>query len=354
MEIQGGFFVNLNFIPTITQDGTIGLFNFEVNDIYHSSYGAYTEAFEKFIIPSGLQDFVKVNSSVRILDICYGMGYNTRAAIKTCLKTNPACSVFIDCLEIDSDVFVFSFLSKQDQFDFNMLDYFNADLFNNLNIIDSIYRILENEKLEDFIDLDTRDFFTENKNDILKDLSDDKTTPGLHNIYYRYVSSRNIKKDRITPKDSTISAQAYLKDARKALGEIEGNYDFIFLDAFTPTKLPTLWSVEFFTKLKQPLNISGNITTYSNSAAVRNGMLEAGFFVGKTEKGTIAFRDENLIKTPLDEKSLGLLNSRAGIPFYDKNLNASKNDILELRKKMVSESTKQSSSGFLKNYTKNK
>ena len=135
---------------------------------------------------------------------------------------------------------------------------------------------------------------------------------------------------------------------------LEGTYDFIFLDAFTPTKLPTLWSVEFFRELYKLLNSKGNITTYSNSAAVRNGMIESGFFVGKTEKGTIAFKDKSLLTNPLDEKSLGLLKTRAGIPFYDKNLNSTAEDILALRKKMIAESDLQSSSKFLKNYTKNK
>lgn len=346
--------MNLNFIPTFTQDGSIGLFNPAVNDIYHSSYGAYTEAFEKFIYPSELANFVKVNSAVRILDICYGMGYNTKAAIKTCMGTNVDCSVFIDCLEIDFDVFVFSFLSKQEKFAFNVLDFFEPNFVVNFQIIDSIYKILENENFTNFLDTEISDFFIKNKKEIYKCLSEVKSSVCLHNIYYRYISERNIKKSAKPLNSQKISILPRLKDARFALEEIEGNYDVIFLDAFTPTKLPTLWSVEFFTKLKNLLNENGNITTYSNSAAVRNGMIQAGFFVGKTSKGTIAFKNPDLLREPLDEKSLGLLGTRAGIPFYDKNLNSTKEEILLLREKMVAESDKQSSSGFLKNYTKNK
>ena len=181
-----------------------------------------------------------------------------------------------------------------------------------------------------------------------------KINVNLHNIYYEYISNRNIRKDEINLKHPNISLIPRLRDAREALGVLGGSYDFIFLDAFTPMKLPTLWSVEFFSKLKELLNENGNLTTYSNSAAIRNGMKEAGFFVGKTLHGTIAFKNKNLLKSPLDEKSLGLIDTRAGIPFYDKNLNSTKEEILELRKKMVAESIKQSSSSFLKNYTKNK
>ncbi len=346
--------MNFNFIPTYTHDGSIGLFNPVVDDIYHSSYGAYTEAMEKFITPSGLEDFVKVNPEVRILDICYGMGYNTKASIKTCLKINSECSIFVDCLEIDPDVFVFSFLCKQENFDFNVLDYFDTSFLNNSQIFASIYKILEDGKFNEFLDAEISLKFNFNKKRIYETIPKGEISDNLHNIYYEYISNRNVRKDEITLKRPKIALIPHLEDARTALGYIEGPYDFIFLDAFTPIKLPTLWSVEFFSKLKGLLTANGNITTYSNSAAIRNGMIEAGFFVGKTLHGTIAYKNKNLLKSPLDEKSLGLIDTRAGIPFYDKNLNSTKDEILELRKKMVAESIKQSSSSFLKNYTKNK
>lgn len=346
--------MNVSFIPTITQDGSIGLFNPDVDDIYHSSYGAYSEALEKFISPSGIKEFVKNNSSIRILDICYGMGYNTKAAIKTCLEINPECSISIDCLEIDPDVFVFSFLSKQQKFDFNVLDYLDPAFLDNKQILDSIYKILEDNEFKSFLDPEISQIFNSNKKDIYNSVSEVKKGTCLHNIYYRYISNRNVKKGETSPKHSKISLVARLDDARNVVTQMTSNYDFIFLDAFTPSKLPTLWTVEFFLKLKKLLNPNGNITTYSNSAAVRNGMIEAGLFIGKTYQGTIAHLDEKLIKDFLDEKSLGLLDTRAGIPFYDNNLNSSKEEILDHRKRMVAESLKQSSSAFLKNYTKNK
>ena len=37
--------------PYVTNDGSIGLFSPEVDDIYHSTHGALTEAYEKFILP---------------------------------------------------------------------------------------------------------------------------------------------------------------------------------------------------------------------------------------------------------------------------------------------------------------
>ena len=64
----------------LTDDNSVGLFNNEVNDIYHSKNGALTEARQKFVEPS-FSFFEK--DELNILDICYGIGYNTKAAISS-------------------------------------------------------------------------------------------------------------------------------------------------------------------------------------------------------------------------------------------------------------------------------
>ena len=45
------------FLPYMTNDLSIGLYDEEVNDIYHSAYGALTEAYDKFTNP--VKDFIK-------------------------------------------------------------------------------------------------------------------------------------------------------------------------------------------------------------------------------------------------------------------------------------------------------
>ena len=57
-------------------------------------------------------------------------------------------------------------------------------------------------------------------------------------------------------------------------------------------------------------------------------MREVGFFLGRTKYGTIAYKQDNINKIPLDDRALGLLDTRAGIPFYDSNLSSSKEEIL--------------------------
>ena len=74
------------FLPYMTKDYSIGLFNDDVNDIYHSAFGALTEAYEKFINPISSTFFDK--EAINLLDICYGIGYNTKAFLQKVYSTN--------------------------------------------------------------------------------------------------------------------------------------------------------------------------------------------------------------------------------------------------------------------------
>ena len=74
-----------------TQDGSIGLYDKDLNEVFHSKFGAKTEAFEKFIQPA----LIYKDKPIKILDICYGIGYNTKCALE-----NFTNIIEIDCLEI--------------------------------------------------------------------------------------------------------------------------------------------------------------------------------------------------------------------------------------------------------------
>ncbi len=88
-----------------TADGSIGLYDKKLNEIYHSKFGAKTEAFEKFIKPALLLN----DRNVDILDICYGIGYNTKCALENFNQINS-----IDCVEIDEDLAKKSFEFEYD------------------------------------------------------------------------------------------------------------------------------------------------------------------------------------------------------------------------------------------------
>ncbi len=59
----------------ITNDSSVTFRNKTYDECYHSTSGAIEEAFEKYAKPCKLKDGMKV------LDICFGAGYNSLAAI---------------------------------------------------------------------------------------------------------------------------------------------------------------------------------------------------------------------------------------------------------------------------------
>ncbi len=105
-----------------TADGSIGLYNKDLDEVYHSKYGAKTEAFEKFIKPALCLD----SKCVDILDICYGIGYNTKCALEHFKSIKS-----IDCIEIDENL-----AKKSYEFEYN--DKINEILKSNLDKPDFI------------------------------------------------------------------------------------------------------------------------------------------------------------------------------------------------------------------------
>lgn len=65
--------------PYFTNDGSVGLYSPDADDIYHSTYGALSEAYEKFVIPAELNNFLNKKSEIKLLDICFGIGYNSKS-----------------------------------------------------------------------------------------------------------------------------------------------------------------------------------------------------------------------------------------------------------------------------------
>lgn len=66
-----------------TKDGSFTLKSEKYDECYHSSEGAYTESLYKHVLPGYevAKKFDYYGGEVRILDICFGLGYNTLTAI---------------------------------------------------------------------------------------------------------------------------------------------------------------------------------------------------------------------------------------------------------------------------------
>ncbi|OGI01378.1 MAG: hypothetical protein A2Y25_02675 [Candidatus Melainabacteria bacterium GWF2_37_15] len=325
-----------DFYPIKTNDDTISLYNFGVGDVYHSKVGAYTEALHKYVIPSGLIEFVKENNTVRILDVCYGLGYNSRTAVNEILKINPEIKIHVTALEIDPVVLAFSAIVGCECFEKQINDLFFDAINEHVNVQEIINSYIEK----------TSQILPQIRKLIPKEydlIPQEEINAKLHNIYYRSISTR-------------ISIDFFISDARVSLKNINESFDFVFFDPFTPAKVPNLWTVEIFKLLYNLLDENGNLTTYSNSSPVRAGIIEAGFYIGQTtpvgkkSTGTIAYKKPELVKNQLSEKESGILKTTAGIPYRDENFSSSIEEILERREIEKQKSGRMSSSRFLKNF----
>jgi hypothetical protein len=176
----------------------------------------------------------------------------------------------------------------------------------------------------------------------------------LHNIYYRQISKR-YKNINFKAAQSLFNMSFYIEDARKTILSPKMKYDCVYLDAFTYTKAPQLWSLEFIKKLYDCMNEDGVLLTYSNSVQIRNTLMENNFYVGKifnkdTQKfiGTIASKNKDKIEYPLSNYEIGLCKTKAGIPYRDPTLSLSVQEILNKREFEFNNSSLMSSSRYMK------
>lgn len=91
--------------PRLTRDGSYTLYSTEFDEPYHSdSDGALRESLHKHIIPAfAIKD---TEESLTILDICYGLGYNTLATLYYIQKEQLPTKIKIISPEFDRGLIV--------------------------------------------------------------------------------------------------------------------------------------------------------------------------------------------------------------------------------------------------------
>jgi tRNA U34 5-methylaminomethyl-2-thiouridine-forming methyltransferase MnmC len=87
-----------------TADGSYTFFSDEFGETFHSSSGAREEAQKKFVEPCLLAEKAIDSKNLKLLDICYGLGYNSAAALETIWAVNLDCHVELIALERDRAV----------------------------------------------------------------------------------------------------------------------------------------------------------------------------------------------------------------------------------------------------------
>jgi len=93
----------MNWIPQPTHDGSFTFFSEEFGEAFHSTQGAKAEALSKFAQATDLAQQAD-RGQICLLDVCYGLGYNSAAAIETIWQANPNCKITLFGLEQDPSV----------------------------------------------------------------------------------------------------------------------------------------------------------------------------------------------------------------------------------------------------------
>ena len=87
----------------ITADQSESFMNEEVGESYHSHTGAVEEALKKYAVPCKIKELAK-SGNLCILDVCFGLGYNSAMAIDVALEENPQCQIEVVGLELDPEI----------------------------------------------------------------------------------------------------------------------------------------------------------------------------------------------------------------------------------------------------------
>ncbi len=215
----------------ITKDLSVTFHNEKFDESYKCLGGAASESRIKFVGPCRIAELAK-KESVRILDVCFGLGYNAAAAIDAALESNPDCKLEIIGLENDPEVFD---IIQEIDAPFKHYSLIKKLSINNLEIID------KNIKTEIVLD-DAR------------------------------------------------------KSVKELSRENKEQFDAVFFDPFSPKKCPELWTLEFLEDIKKLMKKGAVLATYSCATHVRNKLKELGFTVsdgpifGRKSPSTIAIK----------------------------------------------------------------
>ena len=247
-----------------TEDGSLTLFSERFREPYHSvTAGAFTEAVEKFCKPCRIRERARAGK-VNLLDVCFGLGYNTVAFMNEALSENPKARLKIVSFEFDISV------------------------------------------IEESLKLDWREF---NR---------------WKWVLRGALKNRRCERDTLvlSTEDPQVQLKIYITEGREFLKKFSCRYenfaDAVFHDPFSPKVNPELWTYEFFRKIRRLTKETGILATYSTSTAVRRALHMAGFGVkegvalGRKSKSTVASPS---FKT--EEKLLRKFKLPSSVPFRD-------------------------------------
>lgn len=300
-----------------TEDGTITCRDPLTGEHYHNRGGAYKEAVEGYYLPARLERLVERNqTTIRVLDICFGMGYNSFTLVNEVLKNGePFAKVDIEAVEMDLGILqTFPAVIGQESYSAIRAAGLTEEWARNL--------VSSNDELLE--------------------------------------SSCTLEREGKEP--LTLSIKLHRADLRQVVPRLaklalnaDSRVDLIFHDPFSPNKVPELWTHDLFACYRELIAVDGRLLTYSAATAIRAGLIEAGFDVYRTKGvagktgGTLAVPatvgSANLLDElifPLEGDEASRLQGRTGVPYRDPTFNGSRNDVLHRRFKEQDDIAKKS------------
>jgi len=284
------------FTLLTTEDGSLSCRDNVTGELCHNRVGAYTEALKHYAEPSGLIERIRETGRARVLDACFGLGYNTWTLFDLLANsTNSPFTLSVTAIESSPEILAMTprILAQP--------------IFDTLKI---------------------------------------KTDPLEHNTYYRTLlcfldtkhgDSEGFQTIISVGEKQSLHLNVLLADLRAILPNLSDSFDAVFHDAFSAQKMPELWTMDLFAEYHRFLKAQdGRLLTYSTAAAVRAGLMEAGFQIGKTPAlgdkpgGTISAVSQALGE-PLSPDERVYLATRAGVPYRDPGLKSSRGEILARR-----------------------
>jgi tRNA U34 5-methylaminomethyl-2-thiouridine-forming methyltransferase MnmC len=199
----------------ITEDGSHSIFNHDLEEGYHSSYGAINESNHVYM-DCGLKYAINSSDAINLLEVGLGTGLNALLSSKFALYQNIK------------------------------INYKAIEPF---PISEEISRALNYPEIESF-----------NQSKEILNL--------IHQCDWGKLYQPN-------PMLSFLKIKETLQEVKL---ESE-HFHVVFFDAFAPQIQPELWTEEIFLKIYKAMTTGGILTTYSAKGSVRRNMLSAGFTI---------------------------------------------------------------------------
>ncbi len=207
--------------PELTDDGSTTYWNARFQEAYHSRVGAYTEALEKHVRACQIPELAAKQDEIKILDLCFGLGYNSAVAILEAKKVNP--NIILEIIGLENDLEIIQQIS-------------NLEVPDELNSIMQEFSSIKDQEPQPIMGLPSFSLAGEN-----------------------------------------YSLDLIIADAEISLIFLEDNYyDAVFFDPFSPKVCPDLWHPSFIAGVVSKAKPGAYLSTYSSARIAKDGFNAAG------------------------------------------------------------------------------